>query len=120
LRCFCKKLLPRLEKILVGRRQDDRTLRRRDEGVDGVVETLIYFVEDNVDVFEEDDRSFVQLSHLGRMLRSVLCWISRPHRLRVFVFMTLSHIVALRCFPQIRQNLKKRIGYIKLEPKPKR
>lgn len=52
---------PRLEKVLVGRRQNDGALRRGDERVHGVVEAVVELVENDVDVFEENHGRLVEL-----------------------------------------------------------
>ena len=59
--------LPGLEEIEVGGRHDDRTLSRCDEAVDGVVEAFVDVVENDVDVFEENDGRLVQLRHRRRV-----------------------------------------------------
>ena len=98
--------IPRLCEKWIRAGQNDRTLGRGNESIDGAVEALVDVVKDDVDVLEENDSRLVKLRHGGR-LSGREYWILFSGFLSFldsFVFLllvTLPDVVTLSGFAQV-------------------
>jgi len=111
------QILPGFQEVWVWAGHDDGTFRRCDERVDGAVKSFVDVVENDVDVFKQNDGCFVQLSRSGggkegaAVPQNLNPWFWFILRFAISadngVFLvTFSDVVTLRRFAQVWQNLK--------------